>query len=438
MLVASHGIFSLSLVVCNSPALRDHLISELAQDHPGLVAISIPPNTIDVYGFVCEQVAAMEDRVTAACVTNMEQSLPLKADDYPTLRSLNASRELWKQQFSIPILFWMPDYAAALLSSRARDIWRWFNHQFEFVSVNIEPTLAISEQFASGFTDASNLDVDQKHFRIAELEERIQRAGNNPDADLIGHVRHWMNELAYLHYLLGQSAQAEESWRKLQAIEEDVDSLEGIANTYGNLGVVLQTRGDLDGAEEMYRMTLAIHEKLGSLEGMANTYGNLGNVLQTRGDLDGAEEMYRTALEINEKLGRLEGMASDYGNLGIVLHARGDLDGAEVMYRKPLEINEKLGRLEGMARNYGNLGIVMATRGDLDGAEVMFRKALEINEKLGRLEGMANQYGNLGIVKKTRGDLDGARQAWTTARDLYKKLGAPHMVDEVQGWLDSL
>ena len=59
----------------------------------------------------------------------------------------------------------------------------------------------------------------------------------------------------------------------------------------------------------MYKKSLAINEKLGLLEGMASDYGNLGIVLQTRGDLDGAEEMHKKSLEIDEKLGRLEGMA---------------------------------------------------------------------------------------------------------------------------------
>ena len=79
------------------------------------------------------------------------------------------------------------------------------------------------------------------------------------------------------------------------------------------------------------------------MEGMAYAYGNLGIVLQVRGDPDGAEQMYRKSLEINERLGHLEGMASDYGNLGNVLQVRGDLDGAEKMYRKSLETAERLG-----------------------------------------------------------------------------------------------
>ena len=231
---------------------------------------------------------------------------------------------------------------------------------------------------------------------------------------------------------------AEVMYRKSLAIEEKLGQLEGMATQYGNLGLVMQTRGDLDEAEAMYRKALEIDEKLGRLKGMASHYGNLGNVMLIRRDLDAAEAMHRKSLEIEEKLGRLEGMASDYGNLGVVMQTRGDMDEAEAMFRKALEIDEKLGRVEGMASHYGNLGNVMRIRGDPDGAEAMYRKTLAIEDKLGHLEGMANTYGNLGILMETRGDLGGALEMWTKSRDLYAKLGAQHMVDKVQGWIDGL
>jgi hypothetical protein len=124
--------------------------------------------------------------------------------------------------------------------------------------------------------------------------------------------------------------------------------------------------------------------------------------------------------------------------LGFLHYALGDLDEAERLHRKSLEINEKLGWLEGMASQYGNLGLIYQTRGDLDEAERLFRKSLEIFEKLGRLEGMANACANLGSVQTQRGDLAGARALWTKARDLFARIGMPHMVAQVQGWIDGL
>jgi tetratricopeptide (TPR) repeat protein len=93
----------------------------------------------------------------------------------------------------------------------------------------------------------------------------------------------------------------------------------------------------------MFRKALEIDEKVGRLEGMANAYGNLGIVMRTRGDLDGAEGMFRTSLEIEEKLGRLDGMASDYGNLGAVMAQRGDLAAAREMWERSRDLFARLG-----------------------------------------------------------------------------------------------
>ena len=93
----------------------------------------------------------------------------------------------------------------------------------------------------------------------------------------------------------------------------------------------------------MYKKALAIDEKLGRQERMANQYGNLGILYQTRGDLDRAEEMYKKALAIAQKLGHQEGMANQYGNLGILYQTRGDLEQAEEMLKKSLAIFKAIG-----------------------------------------------------------------------------------------------
>ena len=115
-------------------------------------------------------------------------------------------------------------------------------------------------------------------------------------------------------------------------------------------GRFLKRVGRLEQAQVMFsearRIAIASHDE----RSLATAYGHLGIVMKTRGDLDGAEAMHRKSLEIEEKLGRLEGTANQYGNLGNVMQSRGDLDGAEAMYRKALEIDEKLGRLEEIGR----------------------------------------------------------------------------------------
>jgi len=51
---------------------------------------------------------------------------------------------------------------------------------------------------------------------------------------------------------------------------------------------------------------------------------------------------------------------------------------------------------------------------------------------------MAKAYSNLGVIYKERGDFKQARDLWTRARDLSAKIGMPHMMKQVQDFLDSL
>ncbi|NIO19515.1 MAG: tetratricopeptide repeat protein, partial [Candidatus Aenigmarchaeota archaeon] len=225
------------------------------------------------------------------------------------------------------------------------------------------------------------------------------------------------------------------SERALGVVEKESEEE---AMVTGNLGLIYQTKGDLDQAEEMHKKSLEFNKKLGSLEGMANQYGNLGLTYRKRGELDTAEDMHKKSLEIEKKLGRLEGMADDYGNLGNIYNMRGDLDKAEKMYNKVLKIEEILGRIDSIANAYGNLGLIYMQKGELDKAEDMNNKSLEIEKKLGRLEGMASQYGNLGVIYAQRGDIGKAKEYWEKAVGLYKKIGMPHMVEKVEGLIEGI
>ncbi len=301
MLFASQGTFSLSLAICNSPALRDRLIEQVSSSHPGVRKIAVPAGTVDVLGYVRQEMRGQP--AAALCIVDCEKSLPSDAQDWPTLRSLNASRELWAKEFPLPVTFWLPSYAATLLARYARDLWRWFSHQFEFVADEAQGAASPGLMGSSSETDISNLDADRKHLRIVELQQRIQEAWQSDDPLLMRHVSRWLQELGLLHYHLGNLDQAEHALLRAVEVDLKLGSLEGMANDYGNLGIVYKTRGDLEQAEKMYRQSLEINQKLGSLEGMAIQYTNLGILCETRGDITHTREMWSKALELYRRIG---------------------------------------------------------------------------------------------------------------------------------------
>jgi tetratricopeptide (TPR) repeat protein len=362
MLEASQGCFSLSVAVCNSPALRDYVIAEACESFPGVRVISVPAGTVDVFEFVADGVE--ETAPAALFLVNLEAAIPSDQDSQPALRSLNASRELWQRRFSCPVLLWLPEYAATLMSIHARDFWRYRSHRFEFVSEQAGAVAGVADQTSGDLGAAAGLTAQEKRFRISELEQRVAEVGDEPPEGLAAHACVWLNELGFLYRFIG----------------------------------------DLDRAEQMYRKALQIDEKLGRLEGMGIEYGNLGAVYFTSGDLERAEQMHRKSLDIEEKLGRLEGMASDYGNLGLIYRTRGDLGRAEQMHRKALEIDEKLGRQEGMANTYGNLGSVAKQRGDIAQVRQLWSKSRELFEQIGMPHMVERVQGQLDKLPKETGD----------------------------------
>ena len=72
-------------------------------------------------------------------------------------------------------------------------------------------------------------------------------------------------------------------------------------------------------------MSLKLNEEIGNKKGMANQYGNMGIVYSIIGKLDQALEMIGKSFEINKELDRKRGMAMDYYNMGSLCKASGDL-----------------------------------------------------------------------------------------------------------------
>lgn len=237
-------------------------------------------------------------------------------------------------------------------------------------------------------------------------------------------------QVAEIAYLRGELDIANAALRTvLASAPNDRDAINQLARIHW-------LRGDLDSAEEGYKRVLELSAE--DEIGQAIAYGNLGSLYKTRGELDSAESSLMKSLRLYEKMGRKEGMASNYCNLGVIHQSRHNCDAAEKMYREALAINLDLRREAGIANAYGNLGLLHKERGELDAAEQMYEQSLAIDERLGRKEGIANSYANLGVLYGMREDADTARQFLIRSRQLFAEIGMPHMVAQLQSWLDEL
>jgi len=255
MLDLSEGTFSLSVAVCNSPALRDHIIEHVTGEVEGIQVVRVPEDARDIFDLVRQQIPNGSPR--AIFVADLEKAL---AEDKRSrvVQGLNVSREQWQSAFQCPVVFWLPEYAQSLLMTQARDLWSWISHNFEFVSEQATAPAGMQDSYAGNITLASNLDVHEKRFRIAELEQRIADAGEEPQGQLREHMSVWQNELAYLRRSLGDLDGAMALYKEQERICRQLGNVEGLATLLANQASALHQMGHmreaLPLAEESYEL----------------------------------------------------------------------------------------------------------------------------------------------------------------------------------------
>ena len=435
MLAFSAGKFSLGVAVCNSVPLRDYLIEKVRSAHPGVKTVDVPAAGADVLSLVRESIR--DSMPPAIFVVGLEHAIPAQAEEYPILRALNASRELWPGFVPMPVVLWLPEYAAGILAVQARDFWAWKSHQFDFVSELATPEAGILDRSLRDTDLVVGLDFDQKRFRLAELEQRIAESGDPPKPELLPHVVAWFNEMGAIRRILADFAGAKAAFQRALKIDEAAygpDHPE-VATDVSNLGGVLHDLGDLAEAKAAYERALRIAEKAYGHEhpNVGVALSNLGNVLGNIGDLAGAKAACKRALRIAEKAYGLEhpNVAIAVNNLGGVLHDMGDLAGAKAAFEQALRSSERTYGPDHpiVARYASNLGVVLRKLGDLAGAKATLERALRVDKKVHGPDHpeVARDLNNLGLVLKRMGDLAGARAAYEMALNTCRNvLGNEH------------
>lgn len=142
--------------------------------------------------------------------------------------------------------------------------------------------------------------------------------------------------------------------------------------------------GEIEQAEQFARRRLELAAP-GSADA-ARALTNLGVLAQTKGELDRAETLLNQAVEIDRRIGNREGLARDIGNLALVPEARGDLDRAAALFNEALALARTVPGAIGeemVASNLSNLGDIEKARGRPEQARALWNQALRIFDRLG-------------------------------------------------------
>ena len=192
----------------------------------------------------------------------------------------------------------------------------------------------------SRYSDGGDYDAALAEFRKAEA------ALEGDGANLIGQAQVW-NQIGLALDSKGEYAAALEQYRKSYTtytalFGEESPQATSVAN---NIGMLLKNMGRYDEARRMLLENLRIRKanpSAHSPKDVAVSYGNVGVLLQETGDLEGAQEAFEKCLAIRqvELPESHPELADTRSNLAFILMLKGSFERAEAEFLKCLDYYE--------------------------------------------------------------------------------------------------
>ncbi|HTD23962.1 MAG TPA: CHAT domain-containing tetratricopeptide repeat protein [Terriglobales bacterium] len=210
--------------------------------------------------------------------------------------------------------------------------------------------------------------------------------------------------------------------RRAIALSEEIND-PGLAASYSQIGVTLRHMGSYQEAADYLNRAVKLREAQGDKPGLARASFNLGNVYQELGNQRLALQQYQRSMEISKELGIESGIAYNANGLGTVYEAQGDYDLALSYYQQSLKLKEKFANPAQIATTLMNIGQVYQDMGNVSLARENYEKALKLKEANGDQQGTALVLHNYGWMLREQGNFSQALEIYQESLKISESLG---------------
>ncbi len=238
-----------------------------------------------------------------------------------------------------------------------------------------------------------------------------------------------------LQALVGRDAQDPRGWYELgkfsilsgdaqRAVDEFLvralvlykrsDNAFGEAETVNALGIGYGRLGQTADAEEQYRKAITLRGKIGNRRGEATSRSNLAAILSLRGDYGDAAQQLQQARTLRVALDDRAGLAAVEHDLGLLAEERGDYPEALASYTRSLQAWQNVGDAHGVAQALDGIGFARYQLGAYADAQAYWLQSAQTYAGLGDETGDIRTSQNLGLLALARGQ-------WREARGLLDK-----------------
>jgi tetratricopeptide (TPR) repeat protein len=230
-----------------------------------------------------------------------------------------------------------------------------------------------------------------------------------------------VNALGVGYGRLGQTADAEEQYRKAVELRRAVGNRRGVATSLRNLASVVSLRGEFAAAQRHLEEARALYEALGDRDGLAATDNEAGLLAEERGDYPQALESFRSALQAWQQSGDTYRVAEALNSIGYAHYQLGAYDSAQAFWRQAADAFTRLGDLTGEIRTTQNLALLDIARGRWAEAREPLERTRQQAEQQQMLEEVAVSRRNLAELALWEGRIDLALHEAAQAEALFRQ-----------------
>ena len=415
----SEDEYALYFVECNLPNLRRQLIDELdSTDNLNLLTLNIADYPIDEGLHIDEWINKQKNKcqnekpkqlLDGINIIGLEQLLPTDSDEQiiKTVSELNWRRSYF-QALAVPIIFWLPSYALALLANQASDFYDWYSDIYHFESDLEQKKFAVLQQVSSLRHPKSSIAAHQyqskteKEKQLRHLYALLDETRNLDDTATI------QNQIGLLLFSIGRQEKAFSCFQCAYDIYRDINNRIGMASTLSNISQILISKGDYSSALDSLKTSLEIIKANKGDIGLGATLNNIGQVYSSIGNHEKALYYYNFGLKTCEQYGDRIGIGSALNNIASIYYDLGEYNNALDYFERSLKTCEEISDKLGLGTSLNNIASIYEIRKDYDKALVYFKRSLNICKEIGNRPGIATALSNIANMYQTWGDYNNA------------------------------
>lgn len=171
-----------------------------------------------------------------------------------------------------------------------------------------------------------------------------------------------------------------------------------IANTYNELGVMMNEKRNYSVAKSYYFKALNYRKKSQDTYGLQSTYTNLGIIYKNLKQYDSAFYFQRQSLHLAKILNSTYSIAYVYNDLGVIHLKLHSLDSAEFYFKESVKLRKKIDEKWELGFTYNFLGELFRIRNDRNKSIDFLRKAISLGEQSGNTKQIYETYEQLSLT----------------------------------------